>query len=87
MAEAYDDEAEATGWCGPEVALGLMYRYIQQDQTILDIGIGTGQIEGWVRRFAFSVLKSLPFTVFMNREKTQCFQAMAYLVIKTTGNE
>ena len=42
MIEAYDDEAEATGWYGPEVAFGLMYTYIQPGQSILDIGIGTG---------------------------------------------
>lgn len=42
MMEAYDDEAEATGWYGPEVAFGLTYMYIQPGQSILDIGIGTG---------------------------------------------
>jgi predicted TPR repeat methyltransferase len=40
--EAYDAEAEATGWFGPEVAFGLVYTYIQPGQSILDIGIGTG---------------------------------------------
>jgi predicted TPR repeat methyltransferase len=42
MVEAYDEEAEATGWLGPEVAFGLAYKYIQPGQSILDIGIGTG---------------------------------------------
>ena len=41
-AEGYDEEAEATGWLGTEVAFGLMYRHIQPGQSILDIGIGTG---------------------------------------------
>lgn len=41
-AAAYDGEAEAVGWFGPEVALGLAYRHIQPGQSILDIGIGTG---------------------------------------------
>lgn len=40
--KAYDDEAEATEWFGPEVAFGLTYKYIQHGQSILDIGIGTG---------------------------------------------
>ena len=42
IVEAYDEEAEATGWFGPEVAFGLIYKYIQPGQSILDIGIGTG---------------------------------------------
>jgi hypothetical protein len=48
--EAYDDEAEATGWFGPEVAFGLMYKYIQPGQPVLDIGIGTdlGSQFSWI---------------------------------------
>jgi hypothetical protein len=42
MAATYDDEAEACGWFGPEVAFGLTYKYVQAGQSILDIGIGTG---------------------------------------------
>ena len=42
MAGAYDDEAEATGWYGPEVVFGLSYAYVQSGQSILDIRIGTG---------------------------------------------
>lgn len=42
MIAAYDEEAEATGWFGPEVIFGLAYRYVQPGQSILDIGIGTG---------------------------------------------
>jgi len=42
MAAAYDAEAEASGWYGPEVVFGLSYKYIQKGQSILDIGIGTG---------------------------------------------
>ena len=41
-AEAYDAEAVATGWLGPEIVFGLAYRHVQPGQTILDIGIGTG---------------------------------------------
>lgn len=41
-AAAYDEEAEATGWFGPEVAFGLAYKYVQSGQSVLDIGIGTG---------------------------------------------
>ncbi len=42
MVDAYDDEAEATGWYGPEVAFGLAYAYVRPGQSLLDIGIGTG---------------------------------------------
>ena len=38
----YEEEAEATGWYGPEVAFGLTYAHIQPGQSMLDIGIGTG---------------------------------------------
>lgn len=39
---AYAEEAEATGWFGPEVVFGLSYTFVKPGQTILDIGIGTG---------------------------------------------
>ena len=42
MIKAYDKEAEATGWYGPEVAFGLTYAHVQPGQSMLDIGIGTG---------------------------------------------
>jgi predicted TPR repeat methyltransferase len=42
IVRAYDDEAEATGWYGPEVAFGLAYAFVQPGQSMLDIGIGTG---------------------------------------------
>jgi len=40
--EAYDDEAEASNWLGPEVAFGLSFKYMNAGEKILDIGIGTG---------------------------------------------
>jgi predicted TPR repeat methyltransferase len=42
MVEAYDAEAKATGWLGPEIVFGLTREYIHPGQSILDIGIGTG---------------------------------------------
>lgn len=42
MAAAYDEEAEATGWYGPEVVFGLAFKYVRPSQSILDLGIGTG---------------------------------------------
>jgi predicted TPR repeat methyltransferase len=38
----YDQEAEATGWFGPEVLFGLIYKFLKPGQKVLDIGIGTG---------------------------------------------
>jgi len=42
MITAYDEEAEAAGWFGPEIAFGLTYAHVQPGQSMLDIGIGTG---------------------------------------------
>jgi hypothetical protein len=36
MITAYDDEAEACGWFGPEVAFGLACKYVQPGQPMLD---------------------------------------------------
>jgi predicted TPR repeat methyltransferase len=41
-AEAYDVEAQATGWSGPEVVFGLVCQHILPGQSVLDLGIGTG---------------------------------------------
>jgi SAM-dependent methyltransferase len=42
VADAYDEEAEATGWFGPEIAFGLAYASIRPGESIVDLGIGTG---------------------------------------------
>lgn len=39
---AYDREAEASGWFGPEVVFGLSYKYIRSGERIIDMGTGTG---------------------------------------------
>lgn len=43
-ARAYDSEAEATGWRGPEIAFGMMREQIIPGQSVLDLGIGTGLV-------------------------------------------
>lgn len=42
MTRHYDEEAEATGWYGPEILFGLAYTGLKPGQALLDIGIGTG---------------------------------------------
>lgn len=42
MAETYDKAAIAIEWKGPSLVFGLMSGFIRPDQTVLDIGIGTG---------------------------------------------
>ena len=39
--DQYDREAEATSWFGSEVVFGLMFKFIQPGERVLDIGIGT----------------------------------------------
>jgi len=42
MVAAYDEEAETSGWFGPEVIFGLAFTHVKPGQSILDIGIGSG---------------------------------------------
>ena len=41
-ADHYDEQADATGWLGPEVVFGLTYEHVRLGDVLLDIGIGTG---------------------------------------------
>ena len=54
-AAGYDEEAEATGWFGPEVVFGLIYKHIQPGQAILDLGIGTGLVSVLFRKAGLEV--------------------------------
>jgi len=56
IATAYDEEAEAVGWFGPEVAFGLAYKYVRPGQSILDLGIGTGLAAALFRAAGLRVL-------------------------------
>jgi predicted TPR repeat methyltransferase len=40
--DGYEQRAKQSNWVGPEMVFGLSYQYIQPQETILDIGIGTG---------------------------------------------
>ncbi|MBN1569624.1 MAG: class I SAM-dependent methyltransferase [Acidobacteria bacterium] len=41
-AAQYESQAAEVGWHGHEIIFGLMYEFIEPDETLLDIGIGTG---------------------------------------------
>jgi predicted TPR repeat methyltransferase len=41
-ATQYESQAAETDWHGHEILFGLMYEFIKPDETLLDIGIGTG---------------------------------------------
>lgn len=41
-ASDYDDSARSMHWHGPEVLFGLMYEYLKKDQSLIDVGVGTG---------------------------------------------
>jgi predicted TPR repeat methyltransferase len=41
-ATQYESQAVEIGWHGHEILFGLMYEFVKPDETLLDIGIGTG---------------------------------------------
>lgn len=41
-AAGYDQQAQKTNWHAPEVVFGLTYEFVEPDDTLLDLGIGSG---------------------------------------------
>ena len=41
-ASLYESQVAASGWHGHEIFFGLMYEFIKANESLLDIGIGTG---------------------------------------------
>jgi predicted TPR repeat methyltransferase len=39
---AYDEQAQATHWFGPNVVFGLAYEFMKPGDSLLDLGIGSG---------------------------------------------
>jgi predicted TPR repeat methyltransferase len=42
FAAEYDECVQQYGWFSPEVLFGLMYEFVEPDDLLLDLGIGTG---------------------------------------------
>ena len=72
--EAYDDEAEASNWLGPEHTHSgtsvTMYRHSEEQIKIL------------LEQNDFDLKRSLEFPVPMDRKKSRIFKAKAYVVSK-----
>ena len=41
-ATGYDEQARKTNWFGPEVVFGLAFEFVQPNESLLDLGIGSG---------------------------------------------
>jgi hypothetical protein len=41
-ADLYESQVAETAWHGHEILFGLMFEYIKPNDSLLDIGIGTG---------------------------------------------
>jgi predicted TPR repeat methyltransferase len=70
--EAYEVEV------GPE--------HTKSERTVMMYRHSPEQIDTWLGRYGFDHLRSLAFTVFMDRERTRSLPARAYLVPEMTGN-
>ena len=55
FARRYDDYVRNCQWIGPDILFGLLYEYIHADQTLLDLGIGTGLSSALFKKAGLSV--------------------------------
>lgn len=55
FAQNYDDYIQNCNWVGTDFLFGLMYEYIKSNQTILDIGIGTGLSSMLFKQFGLTI--------------------------------
>jgi len=55
FAQNYDDYIQNCHWIGTDILFGLMYEYIKSNQTILDIGIGTGLSSMLFKQFGLTI--------------------------------
>ena len=85
QATEYDQQAHEYGWFGGEVLFGLSFEYMNPQDRLLNIGIGTGLssqpfakagLEGWQCRWDLSKIGTLrmprtwrPFSLIMSIPK------------------
>jgi len=43
FAKEYDELSKKNEWYSPEVLFGLLFEFVKKDESLLDLGIGTGQ--------------------------------------------
>jgi predicted TPR repeat methyltransferase len=55
FAPNYDDYIKQCHWVGPDILFGLMFSNLKPNQTILDIGIGTGLCSALFKQFGLKV--------------------------------
>ncbi|MCF8301960.1 MAG: class I SAM-dependent methyltransferase [Bacteroidales bacterium] len=51
----YDQQAKESGWYAPEVVFGLVFEFIKQKQSLLDLGIGSGMSAALFKDFGLKV--------------------------------
>lgn len=54
-AQNYDEYVKNCQWIGADILFGLMYEYINLNQTLLDIGIGTGLSSKLFRQYGLII--------------------------------
>jgi predicted TPR repeat methyltransferase len=62
--------------------LNISPQHSYSSQTVTMYRHSAGQIEEWMRESRFSLLRNLPFSVFMDRERKRQFAVKAYLLMK-----
>ena len=64
-----------------ELVLGP--EYTKADAPVTLYLFSSGQVSGWIERSGFELLRSLPFPMYMDPEKTESQQVKCYVVRKT----
>lgn len=59
----------------------------KSEKTVMMYRHSSKQIDAWLEWYGFELVRSLAFTVFMNRERTRSMSAKAYLARKVTSIE
>ena len=60
--------------------------HTKSERTVMMYRHSPKQIDTWLERYGFELVRSLAFTVFMDRERTKIMPAKAYLARKVQWN-